>query len=187
MVNRPRIMFLDEPTAGLDPTSAEAIRNIILEERQRGATVFLTTHDMREADKISDRVAFMNQSKIVALDTPHNLKQQFGRRALKAKVTGSDGQLLGQEVARDRYAVTPQQLVGRAADPAQCDAFGSDALGKGDKLLVLRGRDEHFRKHRLVAVDDNVDLVPLENAKVGLASQPRRSLEEYVLQLGGDH
>lgn len=101
MVNRPKILFLDEPTAGLDPTSAEAIRNIILEERRQGATVFLTTHDMREADKISDRVAFMNQSKIVALDTPHNLKQQYGKRALRAKLAGNEGQLVDREITLD--------------------------------------------------------------------------------------
>ena len=101
MVNRPKILFLDEPTAGLDPTSAEAIRNIILEERRRGATVFLTTHDMREADKISDRVAFMNQSKIVALDTPHNLKQQYGKRALRAMIAGEGGQLEDREITLD--------------------------------------------------------------------------------------
>ncbi len=74
-VSRPQVLFLDEPTSGLDPISSEAIRNIILEERERGATVFLTTHDMMEADKLSDRVAFMNQGRIAALDTPHNLKQ----------------------------------------------------------------------------------------------------------------
>ena len=85
ILNRPEVLFLDEPTAGLDPTSSEAIRRIILEERERGATVFLTTHDMMEADKLSDRVAFMNKGKIVALDTPHNLKQQFGKRALLYK------------------------------------------------------------------------------------------------------
>ena len=101
MVNRPQVLFLDEPTAGLDPTSAEAIRNIILEERRRGATVFLTTHDMREADKISDRVAFMNQSRIVALDTPHNLKQRYGKRALRAKVAGGEGQLEDREITLD--------------------------------------------------------------------------------------
>ncbi len=76
IVNRPKVLFLDEPTAGLDPTSSEAILKIILEERERGATIFLTTHDMVEADKLSDRVAFMNEGKIVALDKPHNLKQQ---------------------------------------------------------------------------------------------------------------
>jgi len=91
LVNRPRILFLDEPTSGLDPVSAEAIRGVILEERDRGATVFLTTHDMMEADKLSDRVAFINQGKIVALDTPHNLKQTYGKRALKAEVVAGDG------------------------------------------------------------------------------------------------
>jgi ABC-2 type transport system ATP-binding protein len=101
LVSRPQILFLDEPTAGLDPTSSEAIRNIILEERQRGATVFLTTHDMMEADKLSDRVAFINQGKIVALDTPHNLKQQYGKRALKAKVATKNGELQDREVILD--------------------------------------------------------------------------------------
>lgn len=102
LVNRPRVLFLDEPTAGLDPASAEAIRSIILEERTRGATVFLTTHDMMEADKLSDQVAFMNNGRIVALDTPHNLKQQYGRRALKAKVQTPDGRLQDREVVLDQ-------------------------------------------------------------------------------------
>lgn len=104
LVSRPQILFLDEPTTGLDPVSSEAIRNIILEERQRGATIFLTTHDMMEADKLSDRVAFINQGKIVALDTPHNLKQQYGKRALKAKVSGRGGGLESREITLD----TPQ-------------------------------------------------------------------------------
>jgi len=101
LVNRPRVLFLDEPTAGLDPASSESIRNVILEERARGATVFLTTHDMLEADKLSDRVAFMNQGKIVALDTPLNLKQQYGKRALKAKVSTVSGELEDREIILD--------------------------------------------------------------------------------------
>ncbi len=101
ILNRPRVLFLDEPTAGLDPTSAEAIRSVILEERTRGATVFLTTHDMMEADKLSDRVAFMNQARIVALDTPHNLKQKYGQRALKAKVVNRNGELEDRGVLMD--------------------------------------------------------------------------------------
>jgi len=101
MVNRPRVLFLDEPTAGLDPTSAEGIRDIILEERDRGATVFLTTHDMMEADKLSDRVAFMNQGNIVALDTPLNLKQRYGKRALKAIISNKSGGLEDREIALD--------------------------------------------------------------------------------------
>lgn len=102
LVNRPKILFLDEPTAGLDPTSSENIRNVILEERERGATIFLTTHDMLEADKLSDRVAFIEQGRIVALDKPHNLKQAYGRRALEVEVLGDDGQLTKKEVFLDR-------------------------------------------------------------------------------------
>lgn len=109
ILNRPRVLFLDEPTAGLDPSSSEAICNIILEERERGATVFLTTHDMTEADKLSDRVAFMNHGKIVALDTPHNLKQKHGKRALKATVLNVSGELEDREVIMDRPE-TPQAV-----------------------------------------------------------------------------
>jgi len=101
IINRPRVLFLDEPTAGLDPSSSESIREIIKEERERGATVLLLTHDMEEADKLSDRVAFMNKGKIVAVDTPHNLKQQYGKRALKAKVASADGKLEDREVIMD--------------------------------------------------------------------------------------
>ncbi len=109
MVNRPRVLFLDEPTAGLDPTSSEAIRNVILEERARGATVFLTTHDMLEADKLSSRVAFMDRGKIVALDTPLNLKQKYGKRALKARITSKSGGLEDREIILDTPE-TPQAV-----------------------------------------------------------------------------
>lgn len=101
LVNKPRILFLDEPTDGLDPVSSETIRNIIKEEQARGTTVFLTTHDMLEADKLSDRVAFINQGKIVALDTPHKLKQQYGKRAIKAEVELDDGRLETREIVLD--------------------------------------------------------------------------------------
>jgi len=101
IINRPKVLFLDEPTAGLDPSSSESILEIIREERERGATVLLTTHDMEEADKLSDRVAFMNKGKIAALDTPHNLKQQYGKRALKARVAVAGGKLEDREVVMD--------------------------------------------------------------------------------------
>jgi ABC-2 type transport system ATP-binding protein len=91
LVNTPKIIFMDEPTAGLDPVSSEAIGNIILEERDRGATIFLTTHDMWEADKLCHRVAFMDNGKIAALDTPHNLKQRYGKRSLVAEVAVEAG------------------------------------------------------------------------------------------------
>ena len=102
LVNRPDILFMDEPTSGLDPVSSEAIDNIILEERKRGATVFLTTHDMWEADKLCDRVAFMESGRIAALDTPRSLKQEYGKRSLVAEVTAPDGHLNRREITMDQ-------------------------------------------------------------------------------------
>ena len=85
LLHRPKVLFLDEPTDGLDPVSSKAIRGIIREEAQRGAAVLLTTHDMWEADELSHRVAFINEGKIYAIDTPENLKLQHGQRSVKVR------------------------------------------------------------------------------------------------------
>ena len=77
-INKPKVLFLDEPTDGLDPVTSAAIRKTIKEEADRGAAVLLTTHDMFEADELSDRVAFINDGEIVALDTAENLKLKYG-------------------------------------------------------------------------------------------------------------
>jgi len=88
LVNSPDVFFLDEPTDGLDPVSSENIRKIIREEKERGASVLLTTHSMVEADKLSDRVAFINDGRIVASDTPENLKLKYGKRSVKVRPKG---------------------------------------------------------------------------------------------------
>jgi ABC-2 type transport system ATP-binding protein len=80
LVNEPRVLFLDEPTRGLDPTSAREVRAIIREHVSQGNTVFLTTHYMEEADDLCDRVAFLAAGAIVALDTPRELKLRYGER-----------------------------------------------------------------------------------------------------------
>jgi len=85
LVNQPSVLFLDEPTDGLDPVSSKAIRAVIREEAERGAAVLLTTHDMWEADELSHRVAFINEGRIYAIDTPENLKLQHGERSVKVR------------------------------------------------------------------------------------------------------
>jgi ABC-2 type transport system ATP-binding protein len=85
ILHQPMVLFLDEPTDGLDPVSSKAIRGIIREEAERGAAVLLTTHDMWEADELSHRVAFINEGQIYAIDTPENLKLQHGRRSVKVR------------------------------------------------------------------------------------------------------
>ena len=90
-INKPDVLFLDEPTDGLDPVTSASIRATIREEAERGAAVLLTTHDMFEADELSDRVAFINEGRIVALDTAENLKLKYGTRSVKVRLRDGDG------------------------------------------------------------------------------------------------
>ena len=76
LMSRPRLLFLDEPTSGLDPSGAVLFRTIIEQERKKGTTVFVTTHNMTDADLLCDRVAFIVGGNIAALDTPKNLKEK---------------------------------------------------------------------------------------------------------------
>jgi ABC-2 type transport system ATP-binding protein len=78
LLHKPKVLFLDEPTRGLDPNVAREIRAVVVDLAKQGMTVFLTTHYMEEADQLSDRVAIIDQGCIVALDTPENLKAEYG-------------------------------------------------------------------------------------------------------------
>jgi ABC-2 type transport system ATP-binding protein len=81
LLHQPRVLFLDEPTRGLDPHVARDIRAFVAELAQQGVTVFLTTHYMEEADRLSSRVAILHQGQIVALGRPADLKAEHGTGA----------------------------------------------------------------------------------------------------------
>lgn len=81
LLTEPDVLFLDEPTLGLDPQTTHLIRTFIQELNDQGATVLLTTHDMLEAEELSDRIAIIDHGKIVALDTVENLKKQVSGKA----------------------------------------------------------------------------------------------------------
>lgn len=80
LLNCPELLFLDEPTSGLDPVNARQIEDLILRERDRGCTVFLTTHSMTVADRLCDRVAFVVDGEARLIDSPRALKLRHGRR-----------------------------------------------------------------------------------------------------------
>lgn len=82
MINYPEMWFLDEPTTGLDPTIAATIKNVIREQAAGGTTCFLTTHNMFIADELCDRVAFIIDGEIKLIDTPKNLKLQYGQKLI---------------------------------------------------------------------------------------------------------
>ena len=87
LVNEPDLVFFDEPTAGLDPDARQDLWRIVREVREAGATVVLTTHYMEEAEALCDRVAFLAEGRIVALDTPRELKLSLAARRSRAAST----------------------------------------------------------------------------------------------------
>ena len=89
MMHSPRILFLDEPTVGLDPTIRRRIWSLIKKIQQNGSTIFLTTHYIEEAEFLADRVAFLDEGGIIAVDTPQNLMARLGQWALDEIVNGN--------------------------------------------------------------------------------------------------
>jgi fluoroquinolone transport system ATP-binding protein len=90
MINNPKLWFLDEPTTGLDPSIAADIKDIIRNENKNGVTVFLTTHNMFIADELCDRVAFIVDGEIILIDSPKNLKLQYGDKLVDVEYIRDD-------------------------------------------------------------------------------------------------
>ena len=92
IIHHPSILFLDEPTPGLDAQSARAIRGLIRKMKAEGTTVFLTTHQIEEANQLCDRVAIIDHGQIAAIDTPERLKSAFQRVQSVEVALEPDGQ-----------------------------------------------------------------------------------------------
>ena len=85
LLNNPDLMFLDEPTGGLDPVNMQRVKDLIRAEREAGSTLFLTTHDMAAADELCDRVAFIVDGRIACIDSPRALKLAHGERTVRVE------------------------------------------------------------------------------------------------------
>lgn len=83
ILHDPELLFFDEPTSGLDPVNAKTIKDIILEEKKQGKTIFLTTHNMTVAEQLCDRVAFLVDGKIPLCNSPESLKLQYGKNLVR--------------------------------------------------------------------------------------------------------
>jgi ABC-2 type transport system ATP-binding protein len=107
----PSVLFLDEPTAGLDPQSRLALWDLMGELHRAGQTILLTTHYMEEADRLCDRVAIMDHGKILALDTPAALKQSIDADTVVTLKTGGDTVKLAELLGRDIEGITRTRQV----------------------------------------------------------------------------
>ncbi len=109
--HRPAVLFLDEPTAGLDPQSRLALWEILRELNGEGQTVLLTTHYMEEADELCDRVAIMDHGKILALDTPEALKRSIGADTIVTVKADADPDALAARLSQELREVTRTRAV----------------------------------------------------------------------------
>lgn len=90
LLHDPEILFLDEPTSGLDPVNARKIKDIILARRASGKTIFITTHNMHDADELCDRISFIVDGEIMVTDSPKNLKLEYGKSRVRVEYANGE-------------------------------------------------------------------------------------------------
>ena len=154
LLHRPKVLFLDEPTLGLDPQTRNRIWEYVLELRQReGTTVFMTTHYMDEAEK-ADRIAIIDNGKLVAVDAPENLKKLVGKDIVSVR-TGDNARAIEEiklryqiEARRNSNGITFDVASGEEFLPTFIKEFGTKILSVSlhrpsldDVFLKLTGRE----------------------------------------------
>ncbi len=144
LVGRPRVLFLDEPTAGMDPRARLLTWEAVREQRRRGVTVLLTTHSMEEAERLADRVAIINQGRLVALDTPSALIGAGGGgvvelETIEALTPEGEARLLAlASVERSREVAPGRYLVRTASPPQALVEIASLLRDEGPPVLRLQ-------------------------------------------------
>lgn len=136
IMHKPELLFLDEPTSALDPVNTQHIYNGLSKLNELGTTIFLTTHDMSEAEILCDRVAFLHQGKIRAIGSPKQLKKEFGDETITVELTNGHYETIqnGEQDAQKLYDWMQSNAVARlyTNEPTLGDIFmqitGSDLI-----------------------------------------------------------
>lgn len=157
LIHEPRVLFLDEPTAALDPEAARVVRDFIEELKGQGRTIFLCTHNLDEADRLCDRIAVLKQ-RLIQVDTPQNLRQQ----------------LYGRKVVFRLRAITPDLVARLRALPFIREMDIQD----GQLILGLSDPDNQNPQIVRALVEAGAD--------IQYVSELRHSLEEVYFKLIGE-
>jgi ABC-2 type transport system ATP-binding protein len=138
IAHNPSILFLDEPSAGLDPQTRLALWDIIRQLRQQGITIVLTTHYMEEADELCDRVAIIDHGRILICDTPEKLKKSVGaQKVFELKLQSSDGTELVERLRRMPGITSVESF------PEGLRVFTASADGLLPRIVELTGDRLH--------------------------------------------
>lgn len=134
ILHRPSLLFLDEPTAGLDPATILEIHNMLLEMNRQGTTIFLTTHNMEEADRLCGEIGILDRGKLVASGSPEELKLRYARDEIRVLTT--EGQVMG-------FSKKPQSAreIGDLIAAGRCLTIHSQEPNLEEIFLQLTGRE----------------------------------------------
>ncbi len=149
LLHKPELVILDEPTGGLDPTSVEIIHQAITEFKASGGTVFISTHFLEEADKLCDRLAFLNIGKIIAIDYPELLKEQYGTPILEIKVINKNEEFLNwvKSILRDNDTIKTEEsysLIQLSFDNKEIGEM-IDRIKEKTRVLSIHSREANLR------------------------------------------
>ena len=167
LVANPRILFLDEPTTGLDPQSRRQLWEIIREFQRHGGTVLLTTHYMDEAERLCHRLAIIDYGQMIAAGTPAELIDRLGgQHVVEFAISASDTSKTGErDLTRQNWRGLP----------------GVESVRAGDGLVCLTVRQPH------VTIPALLDAVSKQGAKLLHLTTRQASLEDVFVQLTGRH
>jgi ABC-2 type transport system ATP-binding protein len=154
LIHEPKVLFLDEPTSGLDPEAAGEVRQLIRRMREGGCTIFLSTHNLGEAEMLCNRIAVI-QTRLLALDTAENLRRRFFRRKVIVELQSPDPNIL---------AVVKEL------------PFVQDAKAEGSRLNVELMDSERYRPELVRAMVE-------AGGKVITVYEEQYTLEQVYLRL----
>ena len=168
LLARPPILLLDEPTLGLDPQAARRVRELVAELKNEGHTILLTTHYMEEADMLSDRIGIIDQGKIIALDTPSNLKKRIDQQEIvRMEISGWHDEL--SEAIQNLPETS--NLVTRSLDS---ESLYEVSLQTANSRAVLPGIIETVNQNGTHLVNMNIVRPSLEDVFINLTGKALR-------------
>lgn len=147
MLNSPDVWFLDEPVTGLDPSSSRDILDIIRRRNENGTTILLTTHNMAVAEELCHRIAFMNEGRLIAVDTPRNFKLKYGEKRVRIEYRsdveyGKSGDCNGILISEDLSLESEEgrKRIKELVDFGRIETIHSEEATLEDIFIELTGR-----------------------------------------------
>lgn len=154
LLNDPELLILDEPTSGLDPQSVEMIHQAVEEFAQQGKTVLISTHFMEEADRLCDKIAFINNGEIITITPPSELKSKFGTKQVEIIIKNKNIEKLNEILPKDYIKEEKEKIIVEL--PINYNKLGDiiNKLSKNFEILSIHTREATLHQVFLKLIDE---------------------------------